>query len=69
MKATITSTTYHSSALHLGLVIHGPENSWVRFAQVSVEAKDVSVEDLALFARAVVEAHLEERDNKDEPLF
>ena len=69
MKTTCTSATYHRGALHLDLVIHGPQSSWIRFSHLIIKPDQVRLDDLIPFMSACVEAHTYERDNQDEPLF
>jgi hypothetical protein len=36
MRVDVDSIASSSTGLHLGCVVHGPEDSWVRFSQVLV---------------------------------
>jgi hypothetical protein len=36
MRVDVDSITSSSSGLHLGCVVHGPAEAWVRFSQVKV---------------------------------
>lgn len=69
MQVRVQSTTYRQGRLYLALQIYGPDQSWLRFGLVSISAEDVSIDDIALFLKSVMDAHLEERDEQDEPLF
>jgi len=45
--ANLSTMTFSSGFLHLGCVVRGPENSWVRFVVVEVPVCDLDLEVLA----------------------
>lgn len=52
MKVTVSGIAPHDRGLQMGLVIHGPKNSWIRFASVLLEVPNLG----PLERRALVQA-------------
>lgn len=43
MKITVEKISLHQGSLWLGVKIHGPQGSWVKFAVAEVPLKDIDV--------------------------
>lgn len=44
MKVTLSGTAVHERGLQLWLVIHGPQDSWIRFASLVLDVPNLDTD-------------------------